>query len=609
MNTPGFIRLPVPLVCCLAVVFLAAPLLAQPPADPLATADPGPPTVSIVHFGTPTLPPLPADFFGPGSDPFEGQVALQGNPLSPGSTGDASTLVQRDADPVQPADPVGTMGTVPIELIELSLTGTQPIVVEYYGGALQEAWEIQVGESVVPAPAGILQAVKTHENGGTFDSLLFVQPRFVFTRVDDGTEVIYDTGLEGLPPLEQGIGGAPWVHLVDPLLDIVAPSDGTFVPGIEETLPGDPASQCPTAMAALEPFGSLDHFMIPPTFFPPPDPFVSEPGDGLAGTNLEFGAPSNPPLPADFFGPGSDPFEGQVCLEGEPLGPTPWGDFHDADTLILRGDDPFDRCELPPLYPRTIDIEIVALSLRSIEPIVVTYHGGLDPELWDVEVDLSTEPGTRGEAMVFKVHANGGTFDSFLPVQPRYTFTRQSDAMTVELDTGLAGYPPLQYEFMGCEWVHEKAPHIHVLAPSNGTFVPGVAEPVPGDPASQIVVSLPGVELGGAGQHVLWPAPDDLSPVKEVPAVASAVRVFPNPFNPTTTIAFQLERPGPVRLRVFDLHGSLVRTLVDGHRERGAHRETWQAVDDAGRRVASGVYLAILEADGGVRTSKMAVIK
>jgi hypothetical protein len=50
-------------------------------------------------------------------------------------------------------------------------------------------------------------------------------------------------------------------------------------------------------------------------------------------------------------------------------------DYGDADTIILRSDDPFDRCELPAPAPRTVGIQIVALSFESIEPITVTVAG------------------------------------------------------------------------------------------------------------------------------------------------------------------------------------------------------------------------------------------
>ena len=95
--------------------------------------------------------------------------------------------------------------------------------------------------------------------------------------------------------------------------------------------------------------------------------------------------PASPAIPADCVGPGSDPFTGQVCLEGKPLGPTPFGDFGEADTLVRRSagpegtGDPFDRCELPAGNAVTVTAEMVALSLQSVAPTIVTFNGGQNP--------------------------------------------------------------------------------------------------------------------------------------------------------------------------------------------------------------------------------------
>jgi hypothetical protein len=65
----------------------------------------------------------------------------------------------------------------------------------------------------------------------------------------------------------------------------------------------------------------------------------------------------------------------------------------------------------------------------------------------------------------------------------------------------------------------------------------------------------------------------------------------PNPFNPRTTLRFTLDHADVVRLDVFDASGRRVRTVVDGAFAAGAHEAEWDGRDDAGRSVASGVYL------------------
>ncbi len=66
---------------------------------------------------------------------------------------------------------------------------------------------------------------------------------------------------------------------------------------------------------------------------------------------------------------------------------------------------------------------------------------------------------------------------------------------------------------------------------------------------------------------------------------------FPNPFNPETRIAFSLPQPGHVQLSIFNLTGQLVRALVDSRYAAGNFSTKWNGLDDAGREVASGIYI------------------
>jgi hypothetical protein len=84
---------------------------------------------------------------------------------------------------------------------------------------------------------------------------------------------------------------------------------------------------------------------------------------------------------------------------------------------------------------------------------------------------------------------------------------------------------------------------------------------------------------------------------------------YPNPFNPGTTVEYVLPVQGPVTVRVFDVTGSPVRTLVDEVQPAGAQRVRWDGRSDAGGGVASGVYLLRIEAAGIVRTRKMTMLK
>ena len=83
----------------------------------------------------------------------------------------------------------------------------------------------------------------------------------------------------------------------------------------------------------------------------------------------------------------------------------------------------------------------------------------------------------------------------------------------------------------------------------------------------------------------------------------------PNPFNPTTTIRYELGQAGLVRMNVYDAAGHHVRTLVDRTESAGDHRVVFDGRDKRGQALASGVYLYRLDAGNVTRTRKMVLLK
>ena len=83
----------------------------------------------------------------------------------------------------------------------------------------------------------------------------------------------------------------------------------------------------------------------------------------------------------------------------------------------------------------------------------------------------------------------------------------------------------------------------------------------------------------------------------------------PNPFNPQTSVSFDLPRDGRATLRVYDLSGRLVRTLVDGDLSAGEHVVTWSGDDETGRGVATGTYLLRLQQTGVSKVQRVTLMK
>jgi len=83
----------------------------------------------------------------------------------------------------------------------------------------------------------------------------------------------------------------------------------------------------------------------------------------------------------------------------------------------------------------------------------------------------------------------------------------------------------------------------------------------------------------------------------------------PNPFNPTTTIAYDLPRSGHVRLVIYDVRGKEVAQLVSANQPAGRHVATWDGRSAKSEPAASGVYFYRLEAGDFVQTKKMVLLK
>ncbi|MCH7549570.1 MAG: T9SS type A sorting domain-containing protein, partial [Candidatus Krumholzibacteriota bacterium] len=83
----------------------------------------------------------------------------------------------------------------------------------------------------------------------------------------------------------------------------------------------------------------------------------------------------------------------------------------------------------------------------------------------------------------------------------------------------------------------------------------------------------------------------------------------PNPFNPSTTISFELAAPGRVRMDVFDTLGRRVRTIIDGVHPAGVSSVVWDGADQSGRPVVSGLYFYRLTIGNATLTRRMVLLK
>ena len=86
-------------------------------------------------------------------------------------------------------------------------------------------------------------------------------------------------------------------------------------------------------------------------------------------------------------------------------------------------------------------------------------------------------------------------------------------------------------------------------------------------------------------------------------------QAYPNPFNPTTTLKYEMGSAGPVSINVFDVSGRKIRSLYNGIQIPGQHEVRWDAKDDRGRSMSSGVYLFNVNVGGKTQTAKTLLLK
>lgn len=96
---------------------------------------------------------------------------------------------------------------------------------------------------------------------------------------------------------------------------------------------------------------------------------------------------------------------------------------------------------------------------------------------------------------------------------------------------------------------------------------------------------------------------------EEVPALQFATSNYPNPFNPETNISYSIPQSGVASVKVYNLKGQQIRTLVNGEVAAGTHTVVWNGTDDKGKAVSSGVYFYRVENAGKVITKKMLLSK
>lgn len=156
-----------------------------------------------------------------------------------------------------------------------------------------------------------------------------------------------------------------------------------------------------------------------------------------------FGAQGQPPIPAGFFGLGSDAWSGPISCVGEPYDPgsdTPTADMavnHERLIWIPNPEKRYGPPEIPEKFQLRVDM--VKLSEKVTKPITVTYNGGANSEQWDAKVQLGKDHPGGGIIDIVYVNSDssGGLMDIEIAVKVDFVFKKQGTDTVRVLTSGV----------------------------------------------------------------------------------------------------------------------------------------------------------------------------
>jgi hypothetical protein len=326
----------------------------------------------------------------------------------------------------------------------------------------------------------------------------------------------------------------------------------------------------------------------------------------------------------DVTAPSSPLSRGSVATSQSARRLDTWGDY----AYVSNGTDGF---QIAQVFDRTSNLEdntvqSVALNTPRLVSHVSLSAASSDSVRWEVSADSGAtwddvipdeswqELSAYGTQLVWRAslypETAGGVpvCDSMLlryyDLVPIVVQEIRADASAdgVELhwdvaaDEDITGFRIYRRESAG--GAREAAVHAGLLPPATRSFMDRTAEPGSAYHYTLGVVRPDGSEVRSRAVSVVMER-----------LQAALHQNHPNPFNPATTISFVVPRPMRIELAVFSLDGALVRRLVDGPSPPGLQEVHWDGTNEAGQRVASGVYFCRYTAGTFVQTRKMVLLE
>ncbi len=256
---------------------------------------------------------------------------------------------------------------------------------------------------------------------------------------------------------------------------------------------------------------------------------------------------------------------------------------------------------------------------------------------------VSATPTTYVGSYVFRTHDGGLTWDSFsipsdvIPSYPRgIAFANVNEGIIADRrgnavasnDGGATWYKSNRPDTSADSWINSAAaiPGTNIIMGLDDIGVYATSNL--GDSWTKLVLpsDLPGDSYFTAGifhstkfgymfaDGVVCRFKNQLTgvavrPDEKMPAAFQLHQNYPNPFNPTTTISYDVVTPDRVSLKIYNLKGEEIKTLVDGVVASGNHSIVWDATNNSGNKVASGMYIYTIKVGDGQAHRRMMLLK
>lgn len=258
-------------------------------------------------------------------------------------------------------------------------------------------------------------------------------------------------------------------------------------------------------------------------------------------------------------------------------------------------------------YPVAITFTIPSLPPGTlIDPNEIgVYRRDIHGTSWFFEVNSSYDP-IAGTITVYITDPDdvtgeyilAGFFEDGLPVElSSFTAAMSNTNNAVNLtwvtqsESNLVGYRI----YRGQDNILAQAENQNTLIPATNTSQQVVYTYKDEDvqPEQLYYYWLESAEMDGSSTFhgpVSISTPGEAVYTPEIPLVTGISSLYPNPFNPNLTIGYQLENKQNVNIVIVNSRGQIVKRLVEGEKDRGAHKYIWDGTDENGRDCASGVY-------------------